>query len=97
MLTSTVPDGVTGTLPAQLSVAVAPGSDEAGVTFDRHRVSAVDGDDGRVVSTILIITSSESEPPPVSVTVSVMVCGPDGSETLSVAPVPSVVAPSFQV
>jgi hypothetical protein len=51
---------------------------------------------GSVVSTMLMSTSSESVPPPVSVTVSVMVCEPAGSETFNVEPEPSVVAPSVQ-
>jgi len=49
---------------------------------------------GEVVSTMFTTTSSESDPPPVSVTVSVIVCEPFGSETINVEPVPSEVAPS---
>jgi hypothetical protein len=52
---------------------------------------------GDVVSTILTTRVSSLEPPPEDETVRVMVCEPAGSETLSVAPVPSVVDPSFQV
>src|SRR6185437_8925338 len=49
---------------------------------------------GEVVSTIFTTTSSVSDPPPVSVTVSVMVCEPLGSDTIKLEPVPSEVAPS---
>jgi hypothetical protein len=49
---------------------------------------------GEVVSTMFTTTSSESDPPPVSVTVSVIVCEPFASETINVEPEPSEVAPS---
>src|ERR1041384_7993774 len=97
VLTSTTPDEVTATLPAQVSLAVAPGLEK----LLCH--STVNGLDpfrvivGAVVSTISMITSSSSEPPPEDATVSVMLCEPGGNETVSIAPVPSVVAPSFQV
>src|SRR5215510_7408552 len=49
---------------------------------------------GGVVSTMFTTTSSVSDPPPVSVTVRVMVCEPLGSDTIKVEPVPRGVAPS---
>src|SRR6185295_8278421 len=49
---------------------------------------------GEVVSTMLITTSSVSDPPPVFVTVNVIVCEPFASDTITVEPVPSGVAPS---
>src|SRR6185369_14212433 len=49
---------------------------------------------GDVVSTIFTTTSSVSDPPPVSVTVNVIVCEPFGNDTINVEPVPSEVAPS---
>ena len=49
---------------------------------------------GEVVSTMFTTTSSVSDPPPVSVTVRVIVCEPFGSVTINVAPVPREVAPS---
>ena len=49
---------------------------------------------GEVVSTMFTTTSSVSDPPPVSVTVRVMVCDPSESETIKVEPVPREVKPS---
>src|ERR1041384_1341419 len=49
---------------------------------------------GANVSWTVITTSSVSDPPPVSVTVSVMVCVPVGRLTVIIEPVPSDVAPS---
>src|SRR5678816_3622084 len=49
---------------------------------------------GAVLSTMLTTTSSVSDPPPVFVTVRVIVCEPVGSDTIKVEPVPSDVAPS---
>ena len=49
---------------------------------------------GEVVSTMFTTTSSVSDPPPVSVTVTVIVCEPLGSDTINVEPVPRDVAPS---
>ena len=49
---------------------------------------------GGVVSTTFTTTSSVSDPPPVFVTVNVIVCEPLGSDTTNVEPVPREVAPS---
>ncbi len=91
----TEPEAVAAKLPAQPSVAVAPGSRKlvwhsTVIGFGPFTVMV-----GATVSTIVISTSSSSDPPPEDVTVRVIVCGPVGSETLSVAPEPRTAAPSF--
>src|SRR2546423_10764935 len=96
-LTLTVPDAVAAKLPLHSSFAVAPGSTKVVwhstvIGFGPLRVIV-----GACVSTMLMITSSVSDPPSDDETVSVMVCVPVGSATTNVAPVPSVVIPSAQL
>src|ERR1051326_9106910 len=103
LLPEGTPERVTVTEPEQVSLAVAvpscasvtttpqevaPGPVET-VTFGGAVII------GSVVSTIFMLTVSVPKSPDGSVTLSVIVCEPNGSDVLSVTPVPSSVAPSF--
>src|SRR5919205_2050796 len=78
--------------PSVASLTNAPQDDAPGPVLTETFGGAVII--GSVVSTMLTLTVSSLKSPLGSVTLSVMVCGPKGSDVLSMAVVPSTVAPS---
>src|SRR5688572_540871 len=83
--------------PAQPSDAVAPGSVKTVPHSTVMGLAPLKVSTGATVSATLINTVSSSEPPPEDETFSVMVWGPDDSETVGVGPVPTTVVPSDHV